>query len=338
MTNVRADVIGLQPSPTVDDTTPQQRLWRPTRSQLAWGTWAAVTITSIALYGIPKQQPMLFLLIGLGLAAATVTNPRSWAKLVRDWLPLYLILALYEELRGRADEWGAAHVYPQINFDRWLFGGVVPTVRLQHLLYTPGHLSGWDYGVFVVYLSHFFVTLIVAAVLWKFDYSRFRRFVFFFVTLTFAAFTTYAIFPAAPPWLASQTHHALAPTYKILDAVWSHIGLHKGAKLLSASSSRLANPVAAIPSVHSAYPVLLMLFFWRSAGRWRWLLPLYPLAMAFTLVYTAEHYVFDIILGWLYATVVYFVGKQALDWWANQRRNGKRAAAVTVNSRGAPSL
>jgi len=312
MTNVRADVIGLQRSPTVGDTPPQQRLWRPTRSQLAWGTWAAITITSVALYGIPKQQPMLFLLVGLGLAAATVTNPRSWARLVRDWLPLYFILTLYEELRGRADEWGAAHVYPQINFDRWLFGGVVPTVRLQHLLYTPGHLSGWDYGVFVVYLSHFFVTLIVAAVLWKFDYSRFRRFVFFFITLTFAAFTTYALFPAAPPWLASHAHHA--------------------------SSSRLANPVAAIPSVHSAYPVLLMLFFWRSAGRWRWLLPIYPLAMAFTLVYTAEHYVFDIILGWLYATVVYFVGKQALYWWANRRSSGKRAVAATVNSRGAPSL
>jgi hypothetical protein len=60
--------------------------------------------------------------------------------------------------------------------------------------------------------------------------------------------------------------------------------------------------------------------------------------MAFTLVYTAEHYVFDVILGWLYATVVYFVGKQALYWWANQRRNGKRAVAATVNSRGARSL
>ena len=228
------------------------------------------------------------------------------------------------------------HVHPQINFDRWLFGGVVPTVRLQHLLYTPGHLSWWDYGVFVVYLSHFFVALTVAAVLWKFDYSRFRRFVFFFITLTFAAFATYALFPAAPPWLASS-NHALAFTSKIIDDVWSQIGFHNGAKLLSASS-RLANPVAAIPSLHSAYPFLLMLFFWRSAGRWRWLLPLYPIAMAFTLVYTAEHYVIDIILGWLYATVVYFAGTRVLNWWTNQRRNGKRAVAATVNSRGTPSL
>ena len=56
-----------------------------------------------------------------------------------------------------------------------------------------------------------------------------------------------------------------------------------------------------MPSLHAAYPVLLMLFFWSSAGKWRWLLPLYPLLMAFSLVYTGEHYVFDILLGWVYA-------------------------------------
>ena len=30
----------------------------------------------------------------------------------------------------------------------------------------------------------------------------------------------------------------------------------------------------------------------------------YPLIMAFTLVYTAEHYVVDILLGWALAAVV----------------------------------
>ena len=30
----------------------------------------------------------------------------------------------------------------------------------------------------------------------------------------------------------------------------------------------------------------------------------YPLVMAFTLVYTAEHYVIDILLGWALAAVV----------------------------------
>ena len=48
--------------------------------------------------------------------------------------------------------------------------------------------------------------------------------------------------------------------------------------------------------------MLIAIFFWRLA-RWRWrvVLAAYPLAMAFSLVYTAEHYVSDVIAGWLYA-------------------------------------
>jgi hypothetical protein len=31
--------------------------------------------------------------------------------------------------------------------------------------------------------------------------------------------------------------------------------------------------------------------------------------MAFTLVYTADHFVFDILLGWTYATIVFLVAR-----------------------------
>ncbi len=37
----------------------------------------------------------------------------------------------------------------------------------------------------------------------------------------------------------------------------------------------------------------------------------YTLAMACTLVYSADHFVFDILLGWTYATAAFLVG----NWW-----------------------
>jgi membrane-associated phospholipid phosphatase len=47
------------------------------------------------------------------------------------------------------------------------------------------------------------------------------------------------------------------------------------------------------------------MFLWNRVHRgWRPLLVAYPLIMAFTLVYTAEHYVIDILLGWVLAVVV----------------------------------
>ena len=45
----------------------------------------------------------------------------------------------------------------------------------------------------------------------------------------------------------------------------------------------------------------------------------YPLAMAFTLVYSGEHYVSDILLGWVYA-VMAFVLVKAWDRWRAARR------------------
>ena len=43
----------------------------------------------------------------------------------------------------------------------------------------------------------------------------------------------------------------------------------------------------------------------RVRTRFRELLWLYPLAMGFALVYSGEHYVFDVVLGWAYAVAVY---------------------------------
>jgi membrane-associated phospholipid phosphatase len=303
---------------------PVRRRWRLTRLQTCMTLWLVLVGLLLWRWHLTTNRTQLFVIIGTGLIATGAARLDHIGRVIRDWLPLFLILFAYDSLRNQADKWFAVHVTPQINADKFMFGGVVPTVWLQHALFTPGQPHWWDYLSFAVYLSHFFAALVIAALLWKFAYPQFKRFAFLFVTLSFAGFATYALFPAAPPWLASQSHQ-LAPTAKLVDEIWAHLGLKNGASLLSARGN-LANPVAAVPSLHAAYPMLLMLFFWGMAGRWRWLLPLYPLAMAFSLVYAGEHYVFDIFLGWLYAIVVYFVGIWAMDAWA--RRRAARAEVV----------
>ena len=52
-----------------------------------------------------------------------------------------------------------------------------------------------------------------------------------------------------------------------------------------------------------------MLFFWHQGAAWRMPLVAYTLAMAFTLVYSADHFVFDILAGWAYAAVVYALAR-----------------------------
>jgi membrane-associated phospholipid phosphatase len=66
--------------------------------------------------------------------------------------------------------------------------------------------------------------------------------------------------------------------------------------------------VAAIPSLHAGLTAAIAAFLWtRVRRKWRPLLVACVVVMAFTLVYTAEHFVVDILLGWVLAAVVLLV-------------------------------
>jgi hypothetical protein len=230
------------------------------------------------------------------------TGERGWRQGVYDWFPVALILVAYLVLHSLATTLTPlAHVEPQLGFDEWLFGGTVPTVRLQRALWNPGDPRWYDYLAWLVYLSHFVVTLTAGIVLWVRAYPMFRRFRTLFLTVTFAGFATYVLYPAIPPWLASRRGD-MPHTVRIVRAMWLELGLSDVAAVFG-EQSRYAFPVGALPSLHAAWPFLLLVFLWPVAGRWRAALAAYALAMALTLVYTADHFVFDILLGWTYVIV-----------------------------------
>jgi hypothetical protein len=238
----------------------------------------------------------------------TAAPVRTWSRALLDWLPVLAIVVAYAVLHELADTLeSGAHVDPQLGFDKWLFGGIAPTVRLQRELWDQSNPHWYDYAAWLTYLSHFVVTLTIAITLWLVDYPGFRRFRVLIVTVTFAGFITYIAYPAIPPWLAS-TRGDMPHTVRLVKEIWSHLGLSGVAKVFG-EQSKYAFPVGALPSLHAAWPFMVTLFFWSRAGRWRILLVAYTLAMAFTLVYTADHFVFDILLGWTYATIVFVVAR-----------------------------
>jgi hypothetical protein len=226
---------------------------------------------------------------------------RGTLRFAIDWLPLFVVLFLYDSIHNRLGRFiPPAHTLPQIRVDEVLFGGSVPSVSWQQLAYDPAHPGWWDYTALAVYTSHFFVPILVGLWLWARSRPRYLRYMQGVVGLTTLGYITYVLFPAVPPWLASQ-RDALAPTHRIVRELWDHLGRHGIAAQFS-GSSLYANDVAAIPSLHAAYPLLTAMFFWpESRALARIGLALYAAAMAVTLLYAAEHYALDIALGWLYA-------------------------------------
>ena len=295
----------------------------PALRVLRWGVPAAYCFTlAVFLWrdGVWFARDRLLMWIVLGLLAFSVTDLRRWARgVLVEWLPFALILWAYDLLRGMADDlWFSTYYLPQLRADELLGGGTVPTVWLQeHLWQGAGHLQWYDYASWLVYVSYFLSTYLVAAALWFFAPDRFRRYVATVALIAMMGFLTYALFPAAPPWLASEVGH-LEPTTRITGYVWSEIPIAHFNSLFE-RGSQYANPVAAVPSLHAAYTLLIVLFLWRSAGRLRPLLALYPIAMTFSLMYMSEHYLSDILLGWIYALVAFWAVAKVADRFEQRR-------------------
>lgn len=303
--------------------------------------WVGATVWFVAFEGLPLTRDWIALWILLGLLAFSVGDLKGWLRgAIVDWLPFFALLAGYDLLRGAADGLIFEPFWrPQMEVDRFLFFGEVPTVWLQERLYAPGALPWYGVVAWVVYMSHFFATPLLAGILWKVDRRRFRQFAVGVGALAMLGFATYALFPAAPPWMAAQ-HGLIGPTARVIPEIWGQLGIPARFGLVG-TGYEYANDVAAVPSLHAAYSLLIALTLWEmlppasstgdgDAGRRRGardatrgvaraLLVAYPLVMAFALVWGGEHYVSDVLLGWLYAAVVFWGVRRAFARWDARR-------------------
>ena len=288
------------------------------------------TAVAIDRVGLPYSQDWIFVwIVGLMLAFSVGAGQHSARRLVKDWLPIILVLLAYDLLRGIADgNFLAPHFRPPADVDKVLGLGQVPTERLQDAVYTPGHLHLWDYAAFGFWFSHFFATLLVGACIWLFAYRWFHRFAACIVVLAVLGLITYVLFPAAPPWLAGQ-HGTIPHVFRINHAVVNHLPVPKAGAMFQ-QGTNWANDVAAVPSLHAAYTMLIALFLWpRLNHRWRPLLAAYPIGMGLSLVYLGEHYLIDILLGWGYAAATILIVNWGAERLADRDTRLRHQAAAT---------
>ena len=285
--------------------------------------FAAVLAAWVITSGPPKQVVQVFGWIWLATIAWNIRAPwRAHLAFPRDWsLPL-LVLIAYLFSRGLADEIGfvSVHVTEPIAADRWLFGGTLPTEYLQaNLCGVPCERTmppeWYDVVLTTVYYSHFVVALTIAAVLWVRNRTVWAHYLRRYLTLNVLALAIYVTYPMAPPWLASEQGVVTSDIARLTARGWydlREVDFHQ-------RISAVGNPVAAMPSLHAAIALFVALY---AIHRWsrpqRWLVLLYPLAMSFMLVYYAEHYVVDLLAGYVVVGVAWW----GCSAWERLRRAG----------------
>jgi hypothetical protein len=299
--------------------------------------WLVAFAIYAGTFGLPTKRGNVLIWAALAIVAIGVDQPRSTLRsFLTTWLPLFAALGAYDLLRGSSDGAAAiAHTWPHMNIDLWIGAGTLPSVRLQEWLWNAPDPSWWDYAAWVTYQSHFFVPLLVAIVLWARRDDRATPYIIGLAALSWMALATYWLYPAQPPWMVARDGLVDSDVSRVVQQMWRDVGVDRAARVFTTSSvdgNRYSNPVAALPSLHGAIPMLIAVVLW---GTRRWLnvvLVLYVLAMGTTLVYAGEHFIFDILLGWIYALVV---GLVAVRWRsASSSRSGESLPSTQLASSG----
>ena len=287
---------------------------------LALAVSASLVTWSDGLDWTPDRMLLVFLAPALVL--------RRGLRYLRDFAPFAILIFAYAECRGLAHVI-APHPYyrPQLWLEQHLFG-TVPAEWLQAHFW-HGTMRWYDTFAAKLLNFHFVVPPVVAFALWSKQRTLFFRFATSMIVLSFASAVVFLVFPSAPPWAAAQKG--------LLDSLVKLPPVNDVSSLAGGTHLVPANPYAAIPSLHAGYAFLVALtvagLLRESRVRGRRLLAglcfLYPAAQSLAVVYTGNHYIVDILVGFAFAWAAYALTKRVFD----QGRRGLGASGRTRSAR-----
>lgn len=233
--------------------------------------------------------------------------------LIKDWLPPLAILYAYEVLRSEAfdlaqDLGRVLIVDPLVSFESAIFSfiGDIPTVILQEVLQPVVTAPNWYDYVFLIFYGIFFWGWALAGFyFWLKDRKLFKKYMYGLVLFSLLSVIVFVLYPTAPPWYASDIG-AIGHVDRVL---WESRFFGNFSFYNLQEVGR--NDFAAVPSHHTAWTFYMALFFVYHLGKKGLIFFLIPFGVALATWYGAEHYVFDSIIGMIFATVSFLI---AIRW------------------------
>lgn len=255
-----------------------------------------VVLTAIFVGFRPEHSLLIFLFLVLFLV-----NTKT-RKLAVGLLPFLLFGISYDWMRVFPNYMvNPIDVEDIYNLEKLLFGIGVDGSTLIPCEYFALHshpIADFLAGIF--YLGWVPIPVAFALYLYmKKDRDLFLRFSMVFLFVNLIGFAGYYIHPAAPPWYAMNYGFEA-----VLNTPGNMAGLARfdqliGFPLFDSIYGRNANVFAAVPSLHSAYLVVVLFYALKEKCSKAILsvIVLFLFGIWFTAVYTAHHYIIDVILG-----------------------------------------
>jgi len=236
-------------------------------------------------------------------------------KFVLSFIFFWIFWFIYDAMRLFPNyQFADVHIIEPYILEKSIFGisdnGTIITPNEWAFKY-PNKISDFISGIF--YLTWVPLPMLFCLFLFFKNRRMLLRFsgAFFFTNII--GFSLYYIYPAAPPWYVH--YYGQEIDFSIIGnaAQLTRFDDLINMPLFEKMYNKNANVFAAIPSLHAAYPVVLLFYGWmtiKDNKKYKWMLILFILDVIgiwYSAVYSMHHYIIDVLLGGICAIIAIFV-------------------------------
>ncbi|MNK46959.1 PAP2 superfamily protein [compost metagenome] len=195
--------------------------------------------------------------------------------------------------------YNAVHIEDLYDAEKRIFG-----INLHGMMLTPNEFWKINSNAFLDVLTGLFylmwvpVPLAFAVYLFFKKKLEFVHFSLVFVWVNLLGFVVYYLFPAAPPWYVQEHGFALIPGTLGNTAGLARFDQFFNITLFKGIYSKGSNVFAAMPSLHSAYPVIVVYYALKNKlGAINVFFVTVMLGIWFSAIYSSHHYSLDVLAG-----------------------------------------
>ena len=253
-------------------------------------------LLSKVLIGFKMEQLVLVLIFNLLYYASFPTR-----KFITGFSVFIVFWILFDYMKAFPNYlYNTVHIESLYDAEKQLFGFHFKNQFLTPNEFWLSHTNSFlDIISGIFYLCWVPVPLLFATFL--FFTNRRRQFMYFaltFLLVNIIGFIIYYIYPAAPPWYVQYYGFRFQA-----HTPGNTAGLHRfdstfHAGIFHALYAKSSNVFAAMPSLHSAYPLLTLYYGLKNRlGVINILFALIMFGIWFAAVYTSHHYLLDVLAG-----------------------------------------
>ncbi len=256
---------------------------------------AGYLLLSMVVIGFKMEQVYLALFFNTFYFVSRTTR-----KFITGFSVFIVFWIIFDYMKAFPNyRYNTVHIESLYHAEKTLFG-----INAQGTVLTPNEYWRANGNTFLDILSGIFylcwvpVPLAFATYLFFKNREGFLQFSLSFLLVNLLGFIVYYIYPAAPPWYVQQQGFDFVAGTPGNSAGLAKFDLFFGAGIFESLYSKSSNVFAAMPSLHAAYPLVVL--YYGIKYRLQWFNLVFVAIMFgiwFAAIYSSHHYILDVLAG-----------------------------------------